>query len=483
MSQNGLDYYGRTPKLQAVIDSLELFSGTYGVSSPSHWTPLNHGRTLPHGSGVQGKQEAAGRMRQQIIDAQGTRQSHERRHLEPVPVPAQAWPDAKGLDAVLKLLSLRPHLRSAEHVDEILPCLQRLSTVRGLPEVAQRALCAFAGAVEVQQGEYLYRRGDKADTVYVVLKGSVHLIVPAHHSINVHEVEMAVMQAGSGFGDSVFTLSQHAPGQRNTDAVVQASACTLLRLHVKDYDMTISALQAEELLNSLQTPAHLRSDSHISLVTRVVCNQVDFFNKFSEEKRSKFARVLTVIKADQKRSVLYSRQTPADAAYICLSCTVDLYSRALRRKATVISRANSGSIARALSSEKLNQFGEKKAPMLESASKSQVFSEPTSDEARLTALLQGNRLSKRASHEIDSPPVSRTASTESVGAYLPSLPESPITQAGAHSSDSLAAEHQPGAGPFWHFACRTQAWIYLCPCFVSGNSKVCSPLLSQYVIL
>jgi hypothetical protein len=61
--------------------------------------------------------------------------------------------------------------RRSEDLDVLLPLLQRLHTVRNLPDAAQRALCAVARAVKYQQGEYIYRKDDLSDSSYIVLTG------------------------------------------------------------------------------------------------------------------------------------------------------------------------------------------------------------------------------------------------------------------------------------------------------------------------
>jgi CRP-like cAMP-binding protein len=61
--------------------------------------------------------------------------------------------------------------RRSEDVDVLLPLLQRLHTVRNLPDAAQRALCAVARAVKYQQGDYIYRKDDLSDSSYLVLTG------------------------------------------------------------------------------------------------------------------------------------------------------------------------------------------------------------------------------------------------------------------------------------------------------------------------
>ena len=48
--------------------------------------------------------------------------------------------------------------RHAEDVTVLLPLLKRMHTIRNLPEIAQRALCAVVTCVHVPQTEYVYRK-------------------------------------------------------------------------------------------------------------------------------------------------------------------------------------------------------------------------------------------------------------------------------------------------------------------------------------
>ena len=185
----------------------------------------------------------------------------------------------------------------------LLPLLQRLHTVRNLPDAAQRALCAVVGAAKCQQGEYIYRKDDPSDSSYVVLTGgfcqiedspntaatasdlgdtrgivllggpletvmfsvpfaacdvckltacaylgSVHLIIPGDPLRHPEDIELGVVRPGHGFGE-VALVDPHI--HRPSDAAAINSDCTLLRLSSDLYDLVVNALQTEELLRTV----------------------------------------------------------------------------------------------------------------------------------------------------------------------------------------------------------------------------------------
>ena len=213
-----------------------------------------------------------------------------------------------------------PVRRRSEDVDYLLPFLQRLHTLRSLPKIAQRALCVAVDAISIQQGENVYRKGDTSDAAYVVLSGSVHLIIPGDPARHPTDIELGVMLRGQGFGD-VALIDKEKP--RTSDAIALDSACILLRLRISDYDLITNALQTEELIRSAQIPPQLRSEAEVKLVKRIVCDHLNFFSKFPDAMRLEFARAFNIMCTTAPGEPLFQAKTPAKAMYICLSCVVE----------------------------------------------------------------------------------------------------------------------------------------------------------------
>ena len=250
------------------------------------------------------------------------------------------WMVPESMDAVHALLKTSPGHRGGRDVDILLPVLQRVRAIRTLPELAQRALCVVSTLVQLEQGRYLYRRGDPCDAVYVVLTGMLHLIIPGNPAgIWAEDIQMGVIRAGIGFGD-VALLNSVA---RNADALAQDSDCTLLRLSMDDYTLITNALQTEELLKVCQMPSSERTDSSLKLVNRIVCDNVPHFSAYNEEQKMGFARAFKLERSDVAGHYVFQANSPAVAMYVSLSCTVDLHAKSsLRRK---------GGLLRTLSAE------------------------------------------------------------------------------------------------------------------------------------
>ncbi|MGB1598335.1 MAG: cyclic nucleotide-binding domain-containing protein, partial [Promethearchaeia archaeon] len=269
---SGEDFWGRGPSIQTVVAALQQFADVTDVASPAEWArPVADGGFLGDQAPRSSATPAAGHGGKVHLPGK----------------PATEWP---SLDAVLTALALQPEQRSAADVDMLLPLLQRMHAARSLPEAAQRALCVICCATNVQHGGYVYRKGDESDAVHVVLHGSINLILPGDPAYHASDIEMAIVTAGAGFGDSTITDSTRL---RNCDAVALNSSCTLMTLMRQDYDLVINAVQAEAFFRALQTPGTSRSDAQIALVKRIVCDSVEFFGGFAEDTRREFARAFS----------------------------------------------------------------------------------------------------------------------------------------------------------------------------------------------
>ena len=306
---SGEDFWGRGPSIQTVVAALQQFADVTDVASPAEWArPVADGGFLGDQSPRSSATPAAGHGGKVHLPGK----------------PATEWP---SLDAVLTALALQPEQRSAADVDMLLPLLQRMHAARSLPEAAQRALCNICCATNVQHGGYVYRKGDESDAVHVVLHGSINLILPGDPAYHASDIEMAIVTAGTAFGDSTITDSTRL---RNCDAVALNSSCTLMTLMRQDYDLVINAVQAEAFFRALQTPGTSRSDAQIALVKRIVCDSVEFFGGFAEDTRREFARSFSIFQTNQDQ-LLYTKETPADSMFICLSGTVEIHARSLQR--------------------------------------------------------------------------------------------------------------------------------------------------------
>ena len=86
----------------------------------------------------------------------------------------------------------------------------------------------------------------------------------------------------------------------------------------------------EAFFRALQMPGTSRSDAQIALVKRIVCDSVEFFGGFAEDTRREFAKAFSIFQTNQDQ-LLYTKETPAECMFICLSGTVEIYARSLQR--------------------------------------------------------------------------------------------------------------------------------------------------------
>lgn len=103
---------------------------------------------------------------------------------------------------------------------ERVACLERCSLLRGLPHPGLVALAHAARVRTLTAGEFLARRGDVQPVLGVITSGSVRISALGEDG---REAVLAILDAGSWFGDSVF-----CPGQpRVYDALAHEKSCIL----------------------------------------------------------------------------------------------------------------------------------------------------------------------------------------------------------------------------------------------------------------
>jgi len=329
------------PSIKTAHNDLERFRATHGVDS-----------VLDLARATAAEEARPGRVRARVLSrgspsGQGDLLSgdNERRgpgHDSAAPGRiSRRWIE-EALPLVCEVLKKPPARRTEQDVDVILPVLQRLWAIHSLPWIVQRALCVVADILHLQQGEYLYRRGAVSDAAYVVLAGEVTLVIPGTPGLNPADIEMGVMREGVGFGDVALldTIT------RNSDAFAQESSCALLRLSTDDFLLIINAFQTENLMRTLQTPSIERNDASLDLVKRIVCDKIPFLSAYSEQERIGFARAFRLEQFHTAGDLVFNVNYPAETMYICLSCTIDLLPKSIRRRC--MTRTSSDEIVKAL---------------------------------------------------------------------------------------------------------------------------------------
>lgn len=339
------------PSAQTAVEELERFQSTYGQDSvlklarlqgpdAGQWAAKGCAEIQRVGYGMDvysdpGSDETTCATSLAVDDTSSWHSLHKEHWAADDP---SARPEPQTLEAVRAVLVKPSERRTHRDVDTLLPVLQRIRAISTLPEIAQRALCIVADFVQLQQGTYLYRRGDACDAVYVVLSGSVQLIIPGNPTgIYPDDILMGVVREGVGFGDVALLYTIN----RNADAFAQDSDCALLRLRLHDYTLITNAIQTEELLKVCQVPSNDRTGQSLRLIKRIVCDNVPYFSGNSEEQKIEFARAFQLEYWDTAGQHVFQANSPAEAMYVSLSCTVDLPAKSSSRRKAGLARTSS----------------------------------------------------------------------------------------------------------------------------------------------
>lgn len=98
--------------------------------------------------------------------------------------------------------------------------LRRAELTNGLSEAQLQLLATIAREFSLRSGEILFRLGDEADTIFVVVSGSVQLTIPLKVVGEERDIVIETLAAG----DSLAWSSMIAPHRLTTSARATASS-------------------------------------------------------------------------------------------------------------------------------------------------------------------------------------------------------------------------------------------------------------------
>jgi len=124
----------------------------------------------------------------------------------------------------------------ALHLEEITPILNKISIFGGLSDKQLHTLFQLLQQVSYKKDEYVFRQGDEPSHIYVVISGTVKLIMEEHGT----PLELIAFSAGHNFGETAMIgiqpHSASALAVENTELIV-LSRKALLSLHDTDPEL------------------------------------------------------------------------------------------------------------------------------------------------------------------------------------------------------------------------------------------------------
>ena len=123
-----------------------------------------------------------------------------------------------GMQSAIVALMRPQKERSAEDVQSILQSIRAMTFFRQLTEEARRTLASTAGHLSAKHGEVICRQGDKGNVMYVLLKGSIDVVVHDERDKSTSR-SVGSLTAGDSFGELALIESSN---RRNATCICDA---------------------------------------------------------------------------------------------------------------------------------------------------------------------------------------------------------------------------------------------------------------------
>nr|CCA17036.1 conserved hypothetical protein [Albugo laibachii Nc14] len=144
---------------------------------------------------------------------------------------------------ILNILAIPKELRDKASIDNLTSYLQTLRFFRPLLRSFVRELCDIVDVFRLDSGCTVFAEGDTGDLFYVVLKGSVDILVNAKDMRGqVQQNKLVNLTEGSHFGELAL---MNGNGIRSA-TVIAREKCVFLTISEKDYNATLRRMQNEE---------------------------------------------------------------------------------------------------------------------------------------------------------------------------------------------------------------------------------------------
>jgi CRP/FNR family cyclic AMP-dependent transcriptional regulator len=122
------------------------------------------------------------------------------------------------------------------HIDEVIPILNKISIFGGLSEKQLYTLFQLLEQVSYKKNEYVFKQGDQPSHIYIVISGTVKLIMEEEGT----PLELIAFTQGHNFGEtSMLGIQPHSASAlavENTELII-LSRKALLSLHETDPEL------------------------------------------------------------------------------------------------------------------------------------------------------------------------------------------------------------------------------------------------------
>jgi CRP-like cAMP-binding protein len=226
------------------------------------------------------------------------------------------------------------HLRRREHqrVKRIARQLQRVDIFADLPNREFRLLAASIRSIDVPQGQWIYRRGDPSDNLYILIDGSVDLINPrdpAQPPERLQRRDVFGWRAMVSATPCSYSALAHGKAtlwlvpRRAIDALIRESVAFRQKLHrllrseeIRSYlqrDIGLEPGQVEQWLGDAVTS--LAGRGAIPPALEVQRNREAFHDKLAHMQHVPLLRGLSSVAAEQVSGRLLYKQHPRGTVF------------------------------------------------------------------------------------------------------------------------------------------------------------------------
>ena len=149
---------------------------------------------------------------------------------------------------------------------EVLPFLEKMTIFNGLSRLQLEKVCQLLKTIKYEAGEFIYRRGDSLNNIYIIKQGEVKMIFEDKGMV----LELISFKEGDCFGEtSVIGIQTHSTNAlivRPAELIVLEPG-KLLNIYETDKDL-FSLL----ILNIARETSRRLHQSNESLIAQMVSN-------------------------------------------------------------------------------------------------------------------------------------------------------------------------------------------------------------------
>ena len=213
----------------------------------------------------------------------------------------------------LEQLSLPPEDRDDACMQELAAVVKTIPALSLRPLGLCALLCRLATVVCLDEGDFVFRAGDRADESFFLLMGRVKLEESRADGGVIDEGGTDVdVEVGMSL-DWGLPLIREKMARKATAVCIQDSM--VLRLDRADLELAHDGCHAEALLDLLHKPPTQRDENELTEIDDKCLAQVEAFSRLHVDVRKKLARHL-LPQLVQKSALLWNRDDEAEDVYI-----------------------------------------------------------------------------------------------------------------------------------------------------------------------